>query len=266
MTDRWETLGPAIRRRRAENPGPMTLDGTNSYVLGAPGSSRVIVVDPGPNLALHLAELAAAGTVELIVITHRHGDHTEGSAALHELTGAPVRAFAPEHCHGGEPLVDGEIIQAGGLTLRVVATPGHTSDSLCFVLHDSDHPGSTAVLTGDTILGQGTTVLDYPDGTLADYLRTLELLAELSSGAGPVVGLPGHGPFLPDLASTIVAYQSHRQERLGQVRAAFEAFQQTHGAEATVADIVSLVYGDVPANVLGAAALSVEAQLEYLRG
>ncbi|WP_425863681.1 MBL fold metallo-hydrolase [Arthrobacter sp. TWP1-1] len=261
MTERWESIGTSVRRRRAENPGPMTLDGTNSYVLSAPDSTGVVVVDPGPDLAPHLAELAAAGTVQLILITHRHGDHTDGSATLHALTGAPVRAFLPEYCHAGEPLSDGEIIKAGGLTIEVLATPGHTSDSLCFFIKDAG-----VVLTGDTVLGQGTTVLDYPDGKLVDYLESLEALRLLGLAHSPVVGLPGHGPVLPDIAATVVAYQAHRHERLGQVRAAVERLRSQKGVEPTAADVVDLVYGDVPANVLGAAALSVEAQLEYLRG
>lgn len=261
MTERWESIGTSVRRRRAENPGPMTLDGTNSYVLGAPDSAGVVVVDPGPDLAPHLAELAAAGTVELILITHRHADHTAGSAALHALTGAPVRAFLPEFCHAGEPLSHGEIINAGGLVIEVLATPGHTSDSLCFFIKNVG-----VVLTGDTVLGQGTTVLDYPDGKLVDYLESLEALKLLGSANGPVVGLPGHGSVLPDIAATVMAYQAHRQERLGQVRAAVERLRSQNGVEPAAADVVALVYGDVPANVLGAAALSVEAQLEYLRG
>ena len=239
----------------------MTLNGTNSYVVGAPESAGVVVVDPGPNLAPHLAELAAAGSVELILITHRHGDHTDGSAALHRLTGAPVRAFLLEFCHAGEPLSDGEIIQAGGLAIEVLATPGHTSDSLCFFIKDAG-----VVLTGDTVLGQGTTVLDYPDGKLVDYLQSLEALRLLGSSSGPVVGLPGHGGVLPDIAVTVVAYQAHRRERLGQVRAAVERLRSQNGTEPTAADVVDLVYADVPANVLGAAALSVRAQLECLRG
>ncbi|ALV44517.1 Zn-dependent hydrolase [Arthrobacter alpinus] len=263
MTDRWESMGAVFRRRRAENPGPMTLDGTNSYVLGAPGAGAV-VVDPGPDLTLHLTELAAAGTVELILITHRHGDHTDGSAELHRLTGAPVRAFLPEFCHSGEPLNDGELIEAGGLTIEVLATPGHTSDSLCFFVADSGNTG--LILTGDTVLGQGTTVLDYPDGKLADYLESLEKLRLRGTTGGPVLGLPGHGPVLADVAATVVAYQAHRSDRLGQVRTAVEHLRAQTGLEPAAADVVALVYGDVPTNVLGAAALSVEAQLEYLRG
>ncbi|HSO16959.1 MAG TPA: MBL fold metallo-hydrolase, partial [Arthrobacter sp.] len=156
------------RFRLAPNPGPMSLHGTNSYVIAAPGAAGTVVVDPGPLDEPHLQELARAGAVELILITHRHADHTAAAARFSELTGAPVRAMDPAHCHGGSPLADGEVIHAAGAEIRVVATPGHTSDSVCFHLPDDGAQGS--VLTGDTILGLGTTVLDYPDGTLGDYL------------------------------------------------------------------------------------------------
>ena len=142
----------------------MSLDGTNSYLIGVPESARTVVVDPGPLDEGHLADLAGAGKVELILITHRHRDHTEAAAEFHRLTGAPVRALDPAHCHGGTPLVGGETIHAAGVEVRVLATPGHTSDSVSFHLPQDGPAGS--VLTGDTILGRGTTVLDFPDGTL----------------------------------------------------------------------------------------------------
>ncbi len=120
---------------RADNPGPMTLDGTRSYVLRAPGSASCVVVDPGPDDAAHLDALAAAGPVELALVTHRHADHTAGSPAAraHRRPGARRR---PDHCHGGAPLRDGEVIEAAGLRVVVLATPGHTADSVCLVLPD----------------------------------------------------------------------------------------------------------------------------------
>src|SRR5690606_35631623 len=126
-----------------------------------PDAASVVVVDPGPLHEGHLAALAATGRVELILITHHHHDHTEGSARLAALTGAPVRAADPAYCVGGEPLVDGEEIEAAGILIRVLATPGHTADSLCFVLPTDGEHGS--VLTGDTILGRGTTIIAHPD-------------------------------------------------------------------------------------------------------
>ena len=176
----------------APNPGPMSLDGTNSYLIGAPEAAGRVAVDPGPLDEPHLRALAGDGTVELILITHRHADHTAAAARFSELTGAPVRAADPAHCHGAPPLEDGETILAAGVEIRVVATPGHTSDSLCFHLPQDGPHGS--VLTGDTILGSGTTVLDYPDGTLRDYLESLDRLERLGPGrcaAGPRPGAAG---------------------------------------------------------------------------
>ena len=239
----------------APNPGPMSLDGTNSYLLSAPGAQGLVVVDPGPADEGHLQALASAGTVELVLITHRHPDHTEGSVRFAELTGAPVRALDPEYCVNGKPLEDGEEITAGGVRIRVVATPGHTSDSVCFLLPDDGPAG--AVLTGDTILGRGTTVLDWPDGTLADYLHSLDVLDRL----GPATVLPAHGPVLPNLSSVVLTYRDHRTERLAQIKAALEHA----GPDATAEQVADLVYADVPANVRAAAELSVAAQLEYLR-
>jgi glyoxylase-like metal-dependent hydrolase (beta-lactamase superfamily II) len=216
-----------------------------------------VVVDPGPLDEGHLQGLAGAGRVELILITHRHADHTAGSARLHEFTGAPVRAADTAHCHGtGAPLSGGEVLSAAGLEVRVVATPGHTSDSVCFHLPGDGPSGS--VLTGDTILGRGTTMLDYPDGTLADYLASLDRLEAL----GPATVLPAHGPVLPSLADTVDAYRSHRLERLEQIRSAVEQL----GREATVRDVADAVYADVDPSVRRAAETSVAAQLDYLRG
>ncbi|NUS37123.1 MAG: MBL fold metallo-hydrolase, partial [Pseudarthrobacter sp.] len=241
----------------AANPGPMSLDGTNSYLLCAPGHATRVVVDPGPHDENHLRALARAGAVELVLVTHRHADHTAGSARLQELTGAPVRAADPAHCHGGgEPLVHGEVIRAAGLEITVLATPGHTSDSVCFQLPADGPTGS--VLTGDTVLGTGTTVLDYPDGTLGDYLDTLNRLEAL----GPATVLPAHGPVLPSLEAIARDYRTHREERLAQIRAALGRL----GRDATVAEVADTVYSDVDPSVRRAAELSVAAQLSYLRG
>jgi glyoxylase-like metal-dependent hydrolase (beta-lactamase superfamily II) len=256
--------GPLLQRSSAltqfvlaPNPGPMSLAGTNSYLLRHPGHPGAVVVDPGPLDEAHLQALAGAGPVELILITHRHGDHTAGSARLHQLTGAPVRASDPAHCHGnGTPLLDGEVLQSAGLDVRVVATPGHTSDSVCFHLPDDGPHGS--VLTGDTILGSGTTMLDYPDGTLGEYLTSLDRLESL----GPATVLPAHGPVLQSLTDVVGSYRAHRLERLAQIRAALERL----GRDATVGDVADAVYSDVDPSVRRAAVTSVAAQLHYLRG
>jgi glyoxylase-like metal-dependent hydrolase (beta-lactamase superfamily II) len=276
---------PIARVILAPNPGPMTLDGTNSYVLRAPGSASVVVVDPGPLDAGHLERLAGEGPVELVLVTHHHADHVEGVAEFARLTGAAVRAFDPEHCHGAPPLVDGERIDAAGLEIEVLHTPGHTADSACFVLRgaasgatadsdtaetgdagdsgarESDAPA--AVLTGDTILGRGTTIIADPDGALGPYLDSLARLRALGATAsGPLRVLPAHGAELPDLVAICDAYLAHRAARLDQVRAALAQL----GTEAGVAEVTDLVYADTDASVRSAAEASVRAQLTYLRG
>lgn len=239
----------------APNPGPMTLDGTNSYLLQG-GDGAVVVVDPGPEDAGHLAALAAAGRVELVLVTHHHIDHVEGSETLHRLTGAPVRAADPSQCYAADPLVGGERIQLGALRIDVLATPGHSADSVCFHLPGDGPHGS--VLTGDTVLGRGTTVIGAPDGTLGDYLSSLRTLAEL----GPCRVLPAHGPDLPDLAAVCREYLAHREQRLDQVRAALARL----GEDADVRAVTDAVYGDVDPAVRFAAEHSVAAQLAHLRG
>lgn len=236
----------------APNPGPMTLDGTNTWVLRDPSSPSCVVVDPGPLHEQHLRAVAGCGPVEVVLLTHGHADHSEGARRFAELTGAPVRALDPAHRLGDEGLTEGEVVAAAGLELRVLATPGHTSDSLSFVLRWAG--ADTAVLTGDTVLGRGTTVVAHPDGVLADYLDSLRRLREL----GDVTVLPGHGPELASAGTAAEQYLAHREARLGQVRAAVEA-----GA-ATAEQVVEAVYADVDRALWPAATLSVRAQLAYL--
>ncbi|MET0975591.1 MAG: MBL fold metallo-hydrolase [Leifsonia sp.] len=250
-----ESWSPSTHRFLAPNAGPMTLDGTNSYVVATPDADSVVVVDPGPSDPGHLQALASVGRVALILVTHHHVDHTEGIAELARLTGAPVRAVDPAFCNGAAPLRDGEVIEAGGTTIRVVATPGHTADSACFHLPADGPTGS--VLTGDTILGRGTSIIADPDGSLGPYLRSLETLRAL----GPALVLPGHGPALPDLVAICDAYLAHRLERLGEVRAALAAL----GPDAGVAAVTDLVYAGTDPAVRPAAEASLRAQLAYLR-
>ncbi|MFD0788633.1 MBL fold metallo-hydrolase, partial [Micromonospora azadirachtae] len=173
-------------------PGPMTLDGTNTWVLRAPGAEHAVVVDPGPADEAHLAAIAAHGPIALVLITHGHADHTEGAPRLGDLLGnVPVRAVDPAHTINGRPLGADPAPEVPGLTVRVVRTPGHTGDSVCLLV---EHGDERVVLTGDTILGRGTTVVAHPDGHLGDYLTSLELLSTYRG----VPALPGHGPALAD--------------------------------------------------------------------
>jgi len=238
----------------APNPGPMTLDGTNTWVLRAPGAQSCIVVDPGPLVEEHLVLVATQGPVAVVLLTHGHVDHSAGAGRLAELTGAGVRALDPALRLGGQGLGEGEVVAAAGLELRVMATPGHSSDSLSFVL--AGDSGDSAVLTGDTILGRGSTVVAHPDGVLGDYLTSLQRLRAL----GGLTVLPGHGPELPSAGTVAEHYLRHRATRLEQVRAALAA-----GA-ATPQQVVEAVYADVDRALWPAATLSVLAQLDYLAG
>ena len=244
----------------APNPSPMTLDGTNTWLIAEPGSPSVVVVDPGPDDEGHLRRVhaeAVAGDrrVAMILLTHGHPDHSAGAARLAALTGAPVQAADPARRPGpknAEGLADGDVVTAAGCELRVVATPGHSADSVCLLL-----PADGALFTGDTVLGRGTTVI-AADGNLGDYLRTLGQLRDLTEARGAGLLLPGHGPMLADPLGTLDYYLAHRAERLDQVRSALAA-----GAT-TAAEIVAMIYTDVDQSVWPAAEWSVRAQLDYL--
>lgn len=256
----YETLRPVTPLASvvlAANPGPMTLTGTNTWLLRTAGSRDAIVVDPGPDDETHLSAVAtAAGRVATILLTHGHRDHSEGARRLHEVTGAAVRALDPAHRLGSEGLLEGDVVAAAGVEVRVWATPGHTSDSLSFLLDPGDGTAA-AVLTGDTILGQGTTVVAYPDGDLGQYMASLRRLKEL----GDATVLTGHGPELPHAGRVAAGYLAHRVQRLAQVRAALADL----GPDASPRAIVERVYADVERAVWWAAELSVRAQLAFLR-
>jgi glyoxylase-like metal-dependent hydrolase (beta-lactamase superfamily II) len=239
----------------AANPGIMTLDGTNTWILREPGATQSIVVDPGPADEAHLqAVLAAAGSVGLVLFTHRHFDHTDALGRFAELTGAPARSTDPEFTRGAEPLADGETIDVDGLEIEVIATPGHTTDSTCFRL-----VADNSLLSGDTILGRGTTVIAHPDGVLGPYLDSLAHIRELIEEGLVARILPGHGPVIDDPRAVVDYYLDHRAERLDQVRAAIDT-----GAT-TAREVVERVYQDVDPVLWGAAELSVAAQLDYLK-
>jgi glyoxylase-like metal-dependent hydrolase (beta-lactamase superfamily II) len=235
----------------------MTLDGTNTWLIAEPGAAAAIVVDPGPGDEGHLRRVHAAATdadqrIEKIVLTHGHPDHSDGARRLAELAGAPVLAVDPAHRLGSEGLGPGDTVRAGGCELRVIRTPGHSADSVCLLLE-----ADGAVLTGDTVLGRGTTVIGS-DGSLSDYLGSLDRLRTLADEQSLTALLPGHGPMLADPAGTLDYYIAHRAERLAEVTAAVAA------GETTLAGIVARVYVDVDRALWPFAEWSVRAQLAYL--
>ena len=240
-------LGPGLVRVVAPNPSPLTLDGTNSYVVfGA--DRRAIVVDPGPAAASHLELLEAVVESEgvkvvAVVTTHSHPDHSEALELAGELFSVPaVRA--------AELLIGAQAGLLGSL-LTAVPTPGHSSDHVCYLTSGG------VLLTGDHVLGRGTTAVLYPDGNLTDYLASLARVDEI----GFSLLAPGHGPALEAgiARATLRYYREHRFERLEQVMAVVEE------EPASIETIVAAIYGPLPDPLLaGAAAASTLASLNYL--
>lgn len=254
-----ERFAPHLARVLAPNPGPMTLEGTNTWVVGDPAVGPVVVVDPGPAVPSHLDLVLATcgGPVAALVLTHRHDDHAGGAPELARRAGCGVRAADPALQRGPEGLVAGSTTAVGGGTLTVVATPGHTSDSCSLLLRGDD--GAVRLLTGDTVLGRGTTVIAAPDGDLGAYLDSLATLHQLVQTEQVAELLPGHGPVVDEPAAWIAHYRRHREERLDQVRSALAA------GDRTVEEVVARVYAGIDPAVRPAAEQSVRAQLAHLR-
>ncbi|WP_051215052.1 MBL fold metallo-hydrolase [Granulicoccus phenolivorans] len=241
----------------ADNPGPMTLDGTNTWLIaGGQHIGGTILVDPGPTDPQHLAAIdeRTGGRVAEIWVTHHHIDHIEAAYPLGEKYGAPVRTFEPERSTG-DPLVDGVSLDLAYATLQVHHTPGHSFDSICFVL---DSESGTRLFTGDTVLGRGTTIIASPSGNLTDYLKSLEWLRATVTERGIDRILPGHGEIIEDPSAALNALWAHRMQRLDQIREAW-----ANGAR-TAAEVVEQVYTDLDPKLVWAAQHSARAQLDYL--
>ncbi|MDO5698108.1 MAG: MBL fold metallo-hydrolase [Dermatophilus congolensis] len=239
----------------AANPGPMTLEGTNTWVLRAPESNEVIVVDPGPDDSAHVQAVWAeatrdSGRVARIVLTHTHADHAGAAPEFSALAGVPVEAVAYDTLTGGDT------VSVRGIDLDVIPTPGHTPDSVSLHLRQDG-----ALITGDTVLGRGTTVVSHPEGKLADYLASIARLRALAQSVpGGLTLYPAHAAPLPDADQILAVYEQHRADRLAQVR---EAVESGLGYDADA--VVAACYADAPAGVLRAARLSVLAQFTYLQ-
>ena len=236
-----------IRRLTAPNPGPFTLDGTQTYLLG-----ETAVLDPGPDMAPHIAAIRAAlPNLRTILITHRHGDHAPAAVPLKQATGAEI--IAPRNVLG-DSQVDrrvsgGETIRIDGVEIEVIATPGHTNEHVCYLTSEGD------LFTGDTILGAGTTAIFPPDGNMADYFRSLQTLR----ARNPRRIYPAHGPIRDDAVALIDEYIAHRLERERQVLEAHAA-----GAR-TPAEMRARIYPDLDERLHGAAEIQIEAHLIKLK-
>lgn len=253
----------SILQIRANNPGHMTLTGTNTYVLARGGHS--LVVDPGPQLTAHEQAIAAgvAGSqVVGVLLTHHHHDHSESAASWADRWQVPVYGHAENpfisHAlrHEQESIAD--------LQISVLHTPGHTSDSLSLVFEDQ-------LLTGDTVLGEGTSIIVHPDGQLGEYLASLTRLRQVVAEHNVHQLWPGHGPAQQDAAGLLAMYAEHRQQRLQQIRAAVRNLDtagfvpdQTETVTELAATVVASVYTDIPPVLRPAATASVMAQLAYL--
>lgn len=225
-----------VERLTAHNPGPMTLEGTNTYLVGR---DPTVVIDPGPDDPAHLAAVRRAaearGGIGTVLLTHAHGDHSDG-----------VEALGIEPAHPS----DGEVV--AGLT--AIATPGHAAEHLSFLLPAEG--GGSACFCGDLILGQGSTIVGPRElgGSLRDYMDSLRRL----QGLDLKVLYPGHGPEVDDPQAKIAEYIAHRQEREDRLVAAIERGKRSRAA------LLAEVWDDVPEELRGAAAIAMQAHLEKL--
>ena len=240
----------------APNPSPMTLDGTNTYVLGQPGTGEAVVLDPGPSDPAHrqrVDEVLARrdATCVLVLVTHHHIDHVEAAQGWADDFGCLVAAPTADVAGlGGQVVEDGDQLAVAGLTIRAVATPGHTADHTAYRL---DHG---PVLTGDHVLGRGTSVVAYPDGDLLAYFDSLRKVLDLGADAL----LPGHGPALTeDPTAVLEFYLDHRRFRERQILTLLE-----EGALHTT-QLVRRIYDEVDQRLLPAAAASTRAALTKLQ-
>lgn len=238
----------------ADNPSPLTYLGTNTWVLADPGAPACVVVDPGPDSAPHLRGVLRACAedgceVAAVLLTHDHADHAEGAERFAALAGAPVLS------RKGGTLLDGPLdLGPGAPRLEVIPLPGHASDLVGFLV-----PADSSIVTGDMLFRQSSTLICWPDGSLAEYLESLERLRAAVEAHGIARLLTAHGPLIDDPLAAIDRARLHRLERLERVRAAAMS-----GAGSDVEGIIEAVYRDVDARLDPAARINIRAQLEYL--
>ena len=231
-----------VSRVVAPNPGPYTGPGTNTWIVGA--GPVVVVIDPGPDDDAHLAALnkrLSGKTVGVVLVTHGHPDHLPLAERFARQFQATVQRY-PE-------LGDGDIVRAGTLNLTALYTPGHSADHLCFLIAED-----RAIFTGDLVLGQGSSMVTYPEGDVAAYLRSLDRLAALQ----PRILFPGHWDPVTEAAAKIEEYRRHRLEREAQILA------EVNRGGGTAPELTRRVYGELDDKLMVAAEMTLRAHLKKL--
>jgi glyoxylase-like metal-dependent hydrolase (beta-lactamase superfamily II) len=261
MEEPTEQLSPLIRRVLAGNPSPFTFTGTQSFIIGR---GEVAIIDPGPDLAKHAEALLASVAREriaAIVCTHTHRDHSPAARRLQEATGAPIVGCAPLSLEDGGPraddsfdpdyrpdriLADGEELSGDGWTLQAVATPGHTSNHLCYFLREEG-----ALFSGDHVMGWSTSIVSPPDGDMAAYMTSLAKL----QGRDDRIYYPAHGPAVEAPQKLLRGLILHRRQREAQILAELER------GEGHIPQMVARMYKSIDPGLHPAAGRSVLAHL-----
>ena len=272
FTGKLKQISPLVGRVLAPNPSPFTYTGTQTYLVGGgvPDGGDIAIIDPGPDDAEHLAALmdAMAGRpVRAILCTHTHRDHSPAARPLAERTGAPIIGCAPLTLEDDGPradaafdsayqpdsiLADGGQVKGQGWTLEAVATPGHTSNHLCFALLEEG-----ALFTGDHVMGWSTSVVSPPDGDMGDYMRSMQRLADREDA----IYYPAHGDAVENPRRLVRGMMGHRKQREGQIL----RFLERNGASEIPA-MVAEMYKGVDPRLHSAAGRSVLAHLIDLDG
>lgn len=249
-------IAPQVRRLVAPNPSVMTGPGTNTYLLG---ESEIGVIDPGPEIDTHIDRIqeVAGATIEWILVTHTHPDHSPAARKLAAATGAeliglraPLGRNQDQTFNPGRIPQDGDLFEAQDFSLQIVHTPGHASNHICYLHADIDW-----LFTGDHVIDGSTVVIDPPDGNMGDYMRSLERLKNIKIDAIA----PGHGEVIENPYDVIDWHIAHRLEREAKVVAALR-----NHPNATSRELVADVYQDVDESLHELAEHSLLAHLIYL--
>lgn len=258
-------LSPLVRLVVCDNPGPFTFTGTCTYIVGR---GSVAIIDPGPDNDGHVAALLDAvkgETVGHIVLTHTHRDHSPAARALAEKTGAKIVGCAPYAAKAGAPsgldsahdadyapadvLADGDILEGDGFTLEAIATPGHASNHVAYALREEN-----ALFSGDHVMAWSTSIVAPPDGSMTDYMASLDKLRARSEA----IYWPGHGGPVKDPPRYLRALSHHRRLRESAI------LNRIAAGDTKISDMVARIYENLDPRLKGAAALSVYAHIEDL--